>query len=257
MEGRMLSPRIFASSVVLVAVTMGSAVAQDATSVGKPLSLLQFAQHRAKTPPYARAKAVEKLAKKAPKLRIAKHVPAKPRHLLAAVQRHPAVQPALEPVQTSRAAPQPSIWPAVNAAAPAAIAMPAPPAAPQNVTTEQVLSDAPNDIAANGRIAQAVPAADPNVPDPAPGHHDAAAAEMAEPAQAAAPEPAVRAMVVTPEPAESNEQSAVGSASWMAQVLAALGGAVTAGAVAWFLILRRRPEPEDTEYSYDALVPGE
>jgi hypothetical protein len=254
----MLSPRIFASSVALLAVTMGSAAAQDATGVGKPLSLLQFAQHRAKTPPYARAKAVEKLAKKAPaKRRIATRVPAKPRHLLAAVQRHPAVQPALEPVQTSRAAPQPSIWPAVNAAAPAAIAMPAPPAAPQNVTTEHVLSDAPNDIAANGRLAQAVPPADPNVPDPAAEHHDAAAAEMAAPAQAAAPEPVVRAMVVTPEPAESNEQSAVGSASWMAQVLAALGGAVTAGAVAWFLILRRRPEPEDAEYSYDTLVPGE
>ena len=30
--------------------------------------------------------------------------------------------------------------------------------------------------------------------------------------------------------------SAVGSASWLAQALAALGGAVAAGAVAWFLI---------------------
>jgi len=34
----------------------------------------------------------------------------------------------------------------------------------------------------------------------------------------------------------------VGSASWILQVLAALAGAVTAGAVAWFLIGRR---PED------------
>jgi hypothetical protein len=32
------------------------------------------------------------------------------------------------------------------------------------------------------------------------------------------------------------DESAVGSASWIAQVLAALGGAVAAGAVAWFLI---------------------
>ena len=32
------------------------------------------------------------------------------------------------------------------------------------------------------------------------------------------------------------DESAVGSASWIAQVLAALGGAIAAGAVAWFLI---------------------
>jgi hypothetical protein len=32
------------------------------------------------------------------------------------------------------------------------------------------------------------------------------------------------------------DESAVGGASWIAQVLAALGGAVAAGAVAWFLI---------------------
>jgi hypothetical protein len=32
------------------------------------------------------------------------------------------------------------------------------------------------------------------------------------------------------------DASAVGSASWIAQVLAAFGGAVAAGVVAWFLI---------------------
>ena len=35
------------------------------------------------------------------------------------------------------------------------------------------------------------------------------------------------------EPQQPNE---VGSTSWILQVLAALGGAVTAGTVAWFLI---------------------
>jgi hypothetical protein len=38
------------------------------------------------------------------------------------------------------------------------------------------------------------------------------------------------------ENASAQETSAVGSASWIAQVLAALGGAIAAGAVAWFLI---------------------
>jgi len=34
----------------------------------------------------------------------------------------------------------------------------------------------------------------------------------------------------------AQDTSAVGSASWIAQVLAALGGAIAAGTVAWFLI---------------------
>jgi hypothetical protein len=119
-----------------------------------------------------------------------------------------------------------------------------------------VISDAPNGITANGQIPQAAAAAESSAPDAAAEHH-AAVAETPAPAQNAASEPVVRAMVATPEPAESNAQSQVGSASWMMQVLAALGGAVAAGAVAWFLILRRRPEPEDAEFFSDTLVPGE
>ncbi len=258
----MLSKRIFASSVVVLAVTMGSAAAQDATGAGKPLPLLQFTEHKAKTaraPLHRHARVAEKLTKKTPaKRRIAKHAPAKkPHKLLAAVHRHPQAQrPAPGPAQAAQAAPQPSIWPAVDAAAPGAVAMPAPPAAaPQNVTTEKVLSDAPNDIAANGQIAQAAPAAQPNAPDPAAEHH-AAAAETAPPVQSAAAKPAVRAMVATPDPAEPQAKSPVGSASWMVQVLAALGGAMAAGAVAWFLILRRRRESENAEFS-ETPVAGE
>jgi len=64
------------------------------------------------------------------------------------------------------------------------------------------------------------------------------AADHAAPAVAT---PSDRPAVATPQqialaaPVQRDE-SAVGSASWIAQVLAALGGAIAAGAVAWFLI---------------------
>jgi pilus assembly protein FimV len=270
----MLSRRIIGASAVLLAVAIGSAAAQEQTSAGKPLQLLQFARHQAKAPLHPRARAVAKLAKHAEvKRHVANKVVAKHRKMFAAIHAHAVhphrmaeAAPAPEPAQPTPAAPPPAtVWPAVNAAAPAAVAMPAPPAAvtmpappaaPQNVTTEQVLSDAPNDIAANGQVAQTAAAPEPNVPDAAADQH-AAAAQAPAPAQSAAPEPVVRAMVATPAPAESNAQSPVGGASWMMQVLAALGGAVAAGVVARFLILRRRPEPENVELFSATLVPGE
>jgi len=51
----------------------------------------------------------------------------------------------------------------------------------------------------------------------------------------AMPKAAARAMLYRP-----STPSPVGSASWIAQLLAALGGAIAAGLVAWFLI---RPAP--------------
>jgi hypothetical protein len=265
----MLSHRIIGASAVLLAVTIGSAAAQQQASAGKPLQLLQFARHEAKAPLHRRARTVEKLAKHAEvKRHVANKIVAKHRKMFAAIHAHAvhphkiaeaAPAPAPEPAQPTSAAPPAAVWPAVNAATPAAVAMPDPPAAPQNVTPEQVLSDAPNDIAANGQVAQTAAAPEPNVPDAAPKQH-AAAAEAAQapaPAPSAAPEPVVRAMVATPEPAQSGATDQVGSASWMMQVLAALGGAVAAGVVAWFLVLRRRSEPQGEDFSAETLVPGE
>jgi hypothetical protein len=260
----MLSHRIIPASAVLLAVTIGSAAAQDQPSAGKPLQLLQFAHQQARAPLHPHARVAEKLAKHAEvKRHIAKAIVAKRHKILAAIHSHAVrppkmaeAAPAPEPARPTPAAPPATIWPAVNAAAPPVIAMPAQAAAPQNVTTEQVISDAPNDIAANGQIPQAAAAAEPNAPDPAAEHH-AAVAETPAPVQNTASEPVVRAMVATPELAESNAQSQVGSASWMMQVLGALGGAVAAGAVAWLLILGRHPEPGDPEFFSDTLVPGE
>lgn len=260
----MLSHRIIPASAVLLAVMIGSAAAQQEASAGKPLQLLQFARHDVKVPPHVRARTVDKLAKHAEiKRHITRKTVAEHHKLFAAIHSHAvhshkvaeaAPAPAPEPAQPIPAAPPASIWPAVNAAAPAAIAMPAPPAAPQNVTTERVVSDTSGDTTANGQIPQAAPPAALNTPDPAPEH--AAPAAAAAPVQSAASEPVVRAMVATPEPAESNAET-VGSASWMMQVLAALGGAAAAGAVAWFLILRRQHETEDAQFFSETLVPGE
>ncbi|HEX4408641.1 MAG TPA: hypothetical protein VH206_07710 [Xanthobacteraceae bacterium] len=48
--------------------------------------------------------------------------------------------------------------------------------------------------------------------------------------------PAVRTAYAAPISKDQARSSQVGSATWIAEVLAALGGAVTAGVVAWFLI---------------------
>ncbi len=54
---------------------------------------------------------------------------------------------------------------------------------------------------------------------------------------AVAPASTTQTALAAPVQAQEGQNAAtVGSASWIAQVLAALGGAIAAGAVAWFLI---------------------
>src|SRR5579864_8865995 len=89
----MLSHRIVPVGAVLFAVTIGSAAAQEQSSAGKPLQLLQFARHAAKhetkAPLHPHASAVEKLAKHAEvKPHIAKNTPARRPKLFAAVRPH-------------------------------------------------------------------------------------------------------------------------------------------------------------------------
>ena len=268
----MLSHRIVPASAVLLAVMIGSAAAQEQTSVGKPLQLLQFARHDARAPVHHRARAVEKLIRHAEVRRhIAKKTLARHHQMFAAVHSHavhphrvaeaaPAPVPPPAAAQAKPAAPPAAMWPAVDAATPGSIAVPAPPAAAQNVKTEQVVSDAPNAIATDGQVAQTAPPPEANppaadAPAVAAAPHPAAAEPA--PVQSAVAAPAVRAMIVTPAPAESAGKNPIGSAPWLFQVLAALGGALTAGAVAWFLILRSRSVPRDEEFFAETLAPGE
>ena len=273
----MLSRRIIPASAVLLAVTIGSAAAQEQISVGKPLQLLQFARQGAKhdaRPPVHHARTVEKLIKHAEaKRHIAKRTVAKHHKMFAAVHSHAVhahrvaeAQPAPAPLpppavaQAKPAAAPATMWPAADAAQPGSIAVSAPQAAAQNVKTEPVLNDATNAIAAdaiatNGQVAQPAPQPQANPPAVAADAHPAAAEPA--PVQSAAATPAVRAMIVSPAPAESTTKSPIGSAPWLLQVLAALGGALAAGVVAGFLILRGRSQPRDEEFFAETLAPGE
>lgn len=267
----MLSHRIVPLGAVLFAVTIGSAAAQE-QSAGKPLQLLQFARHEAKAPLHPHARTVEKLAAHAEvKRHIAKNTAAKHHKLFAAIHSHavhpnrvaqaapaPAAVPAPQTAQPAAAVPQPAIWPAVTAGTPGGVAVAAPPAAAQNVKTEPVISDT-SAVVTDDKVVQT---AAPPPPPPA----ASAPAVTVDPHPAASPpasnktavaEPAVQAMIVRPAAVDSDGKNPIGSKPWLLQVLAALGGALAAGVVAWFLILRGRSQPREEEFFAGSPAPGE
>lgn len=250
----MARSRIAAMSASFL-LTLGAALGStQAQIVGAPLPLLQIVH--ARTAVHAHRKAPARIAKTRPSRkvshrRIAKHSPkgvhAKTR--VASAGRDLPAPPATR--QTTPQSDSRSVWPSPSsaalgyAAAPgispavtghATALTPAPSAA---VKTEQVVDTDPNGILNGGH---AVPAAMPNPPSPAAASNPAPKAPIltapVKTATAAAPaqKPAARAMLV-----KQNSPNSVGSASWIAQMLAALGGAIAAGAVAWFLI---RPAPQ-------------
>ena len=253
-----------ASSLLVLAATLGSAAAQPA---GGPLPLLQIdhaatAVHAHHKPALrlARAKSSERTERRHIARHMARRVHTKTR---VADAGHDLPAPPAAPPQTTPPQPAPqngaqNIWPATAAALPSSVAMPAAgsadtmAAAPApGVTTERVVDTSPNGILNGGHT---VPAAMPAAATPA-AATPAAAAPKPQPAAAqpaaASPIPPVK---VAAAPAASrapiramlfklSTSSPVGSASWIAQLLAALGGAIAAGAVAWFLI---RPKAERT-----------
>lgn len=232
----MLSFRVVAAGVVLLLVSgmaAGRLAAQTATneSPGKPLQLLQIVSHPNKAKIKRHAKSV-----------------AHRKHRILVGRNRP--QP---PAQTAAAAPsEQSIWPTVNATTSAAVTAsepaPAPTAVPADpvpservVTSETVRMAAPNDADAADPAANA-----PHVQtaDAAPGDTTGTTTNVQTNAAAS--------VEVTQPPQQSNVPIAapqhprpgvVGSASWIAQVLAAFGGAVAAGSLAWFLI---GPAPQRT-----------
>lgn len=245
-----------ASCLLALAATLGGAEAQTA---GAPLPLLQIdhakAAAHAHHPAPARI-ARTKSAAKAEHRRIAKHI-AKGVHAKTRVVdagRDLPAPPATPPQKTPQGNAR-SVWPTSPTAALGYAAAPkapdvsaaalAPSAARAPVTTEQVVDTDPNGILNGGH---AVPAAVPapvkptaSAPKPQPAAAKSATTKPSPPVRVAAATPAapkspVHAMLFRP-----SAPSAVGSASWIAQLLAALGGAIAAGAVAWFLI---RPAPE-------------
>jgi len=244
-----------ACCLLALAATVGGAKAQTA---GGPLPLLQIDHAKeggktlGKTAIHARRKAAErmertKLAERRASRHMARRVHAKMR-VAERARELPAPPPA--PPQTAPQNDSRTIWPA-PAAAMTGNSLPgtAPAVAPAtSVVTERVVDSDPNAILNGGH---AVPAALPAPAKPAPSAlkplpaapdpttaSSSAPVNVAAAAAPIAPKPTVRAMLFKPRPS-----GPVGSASWLAHVLAALGGAIAAGGVAWLLI---RPAPERT-----------
>ncbi len=251
----MPSARIVGAGVVaamIFAAAASGATAQTATAepVGQPLALLAGLKpppetrtvHHAKTAhrrtgkiaaktrssrvtkklaaEHKRHRAVKRIAAEKDKVRAAGVAAAAP-----AAPAAPAVQTVAQPVSDPAAA---TIWPAADATPPAAAAAvaaaPPPSAAPSAGDPQQ------SAVVVNGQTVQVDSPDQVNAIDRA-ADDDTPPAKAADRADAAAPP----SQTVLAAPVH-RDASPVGSASWIAQVLAAFGGAVAAGAVAWFLI---------------------
>ena len=226
-----------ASVLLVLTVTLGTASAQSPTegSAGKPLPLMQFIHPKSKAKPRPHHRLAAHIVKKAHvakkrtvRQRIAKRTFAK---------QHEDIVDAMPTQAPAAAAPPENIWPAANTAAPGEMAGLPADHAPTPVATERDTDTSPDQIVIGGHSVQA---ALPNGLNPtSAAATDAKQAAKTPVASAAPPNPVVHAMVVKAA-AASVSSSPVGSSSWIAHVLAALGGSLTAGAVAWFLI---RPAP--------------
>jgi hypothetical protein len=201
-----------ALAAIAVALTVNAAAAQTTYTAGQPLALLAglHPPHMAK----AHATPAHRKTAKLERKRVARHgpavataEPAAPPAPTAAPDNAWPTPPQPAPDNTVAAAPAaPAATPASNDATPGAIVM-------NGQTVEIALPDHLNAI---DRAAE--------------DNHDAPAGLPADRADAARPVQTVLAAPV------HDDASPVGSASWIAQVLAALGGAVAAGVTAWFMI---------------------
>jgi hypothetical protein len=225
----MLRIRICIAAAVAVSVlAAGGALAQTNDQVGQPLKLLAGLRPPHETKAHGskvtvHTKTAHKTSYKTAGKFAARTKPVGKRHnKIATAQSDPA------PAQIAPIAPPPNVWPTTDATAPTnapvAETSPADNAPQQNTVTfegQTVQVESANQVS---EIDLAADNANPAPANAAPSDHADAA-------------PASQTLLATPVlRATSQNADAVGSASWIAQVLAAFGGAVAAGAVAWFLI---------------------
>ncbi|HYA05640.1 MAG TPA: hypothetical protein VEF90_07085 [Xanthobacteraceae bacterium] len=220
----------------IVAVLVGGiAAAQTATATGqagRPLALLAGLR-----PPHetkAHVKTAHRNSKKIKPIAVNK---AMKNNKLAGntdpeIAAAPAPQAAPQPAQTTLPA---DVWPVAEATPRADTATASPPqlAAPDNQAE-------PNEIVVGGQTVQIAAPDQANAIDlAADDNHDTAPAvlrdDRADAVDAADAADAAAAPTVLAAPLQE-QNNAVGSPSWIAQILAALGGALAAGAVARFLI---------------------
>jgi hypothetical protein len=245
MEGALLSIRIVTASAVVLLVsgmTAGGAAAQTATNEtpGTPLQLLKIGEQPNKTNTKRHVKLLAHkthstvFARKPSRLP-AQTVKADTPDSVSPAQTVKADTPdSVWPAQTVKADTPDSVWPAVNPAAPTEVI-------PQSTSTPGNL--VPNELIVAGQTVQLASPADVNEIDLAANDAATPANDSAAPSGAAASSSAMNDISPAPpksaspaNPAAPPQVSQVGSGSWIAQVLAALGGAVAAGTVAWFLI---------------------
>jgi len=201
-------------------ITAGSAMAQTATDTGagKPIQLLQVTTQPDKTKSKPHAKRIMKIRTAAKRTGRRHHLAAeRPIHVAeAAKPAAPAAAPA-------------DVWANVTpVTAPATVASAAP--APQLAAAAP--ESTPSELVVGGQTVHVVSPDDANEIDRA-ADAQIAPSVTATPSAVATAAPAADTATV----ARAHEQTShVGSASWIAQILAALGGAVAAGSAAWFLM---------------------
>jgi hypothetical protein len=225
--------RVAVAGVTLLAcslIAVAGAGAQTATAPGQPIDLLRVLNQPDPAKPrifHGHKKLSRKLSRTSHKTHLAALRPKRHHHLAHIVHHAPTVA-AVTPTPAPPPAPAWSDTPPVpkaDASAAATTPMPVP-------TALASATPAPSELVVGGQTVQVVS------PDGA-NDMDLAADTAKAPATAEADD-----VVSTAEPAEQSVHAAqapksstpVGSATWIAQVLAALGGAVAAGSVAWFLI---------------------
>jgi len=212
----MVCLRIIAASAVLF-IGIGAAAAETGaasapgSAPGTPISLLPSAQ-AAKTAAKVHVKSAPKIARKVDHKAHRTVAAAKPTHLAAHAPK------------AADATPSAAAWPKLAAmpvtdAATSASAVPPAPADPQ--LSEMVV---------DGRTVHIASPDDVN-------ELDLAAAKTGDAlATAAKSEPAVSPPMDATAAAASTDESPISDSSWYMQAFAALGGAVAAGSIAWFLM---------------------
>jgi hypothetical protein len=230
----MLRHRIIAGSAAclfVVATTAGAAVAQTADdSAGRPLQLLQNIKP---------AKTATQSTVSTRKTRTAAKNHFRP-HTRLAAKRHHVVQVAqttTPPENMLPAAPATSVAEAVPTPPPSLEPV-SPSALPQ--PSELVVGGQEVRVAASPDVVNEIDLAANNAPsapveNAQPTTVTTTAAQIGNSVEATPKADAVSIAVARQQP-DSQDRSSVGSTSWVMQVLAALGGAVAAGSVAWFLI---------------------
>ena len=208
--------RIATAGMALVLLSAGSTVAQPtAPATGKPISLLKILTFPDKTKIKPHGHRLGVLAAKT--------------HSAAVHQR-----PRHWAVLATNATTRPDVWPAAEPIAAARVVA----ADTEQQGAATTAESAPNELVVGGRAILVVSPDDANEIDLAADTPDVPASkgprsDFAEGAPAAEPSAVT---VATAAAAPVRDAAPVGTSAWVAQLLAAIGGAMAAASVAWFLI---------------------